>query len=77
MAIKSETTANQSDIVLSMENITKIYDNGFVANKRINFSLRRGEIHGLLGENGAGKTTLMKVLFGDEKPAHYKHFRME
>ena len=72
MATKPETTETQSDIVLSMENITKIYDNGFVANKKINFSLRRGEIHGLLGENGAGKTTLMKVLFGDEKPEEGK-----
>ena len=56
------------DAVLSMENITKIYSNGFVANKDVTFSVRRGEIHGLLGENGAGKTTLMKVLFGQEKP---------
>ncbi|MEA5050774.1 MAG: ABC transporter ATP-binding protein [Oscillospiraceae bacterium] len=65
---QAKTAAAPDDIVLSMENITKIYDNGFVANKDINFSLRRGEIHGLLGENGAGKTTLMKVLFGHEKP---------
>lgn len=57
-----------NDIVLQMENITKIYSNGFVANKDINFQLRRGEIHGLVGENGAGKTTLMKVLFGHETP---------
>lgn len=53
---------------LVMENITKIYSNGFVANKNITFSIRKGEIHGLVGENGAGKTTLMKVLFGLEKP---------
>lgn len=58
----------KEDAVLSMENITKIYSNGFVANKDVTFSVRRGEIHGLLGENGAGKTTLMKVLFGQEKP---------
>ena len=54
--------------MLSMEHITKIYDNGFVANKDVNFSVRKGEIHGLVGENGAGKTTLMKVLFGQEIP---------
>ncbi len=54
--------------VLSMENITKIYGNGFVANKNVNFTVRKGEIHGLVGENGAGKTTLMKVLFGQEIP---------
>ena len=52
--------------ILRMENITKIYSNGFVANKQVNFECRKGEIHALLGENGAGKTTLMKVLFGLE-----------
>ncbi|MCL2367459.1 MAG: ABC transporter ATP-binding protein [Oscillospiraceae bacterium] len=52
--------------ILSMRNITKIYSNGFIANQDISFSIRKGEIHGLLGENGAGKTTLMKVLFGQE-----------
>lgn len=62
--------AKDPEIVLSMENITKIYSNGFVANKDINFHLRKGEIHGLVGENGAGKTTLMKVLFGHEQPEH-------
>ena len=50
--------------ILRMENITKIYPNGFVANKSITFSCEKGSIHALLGENGAGKTTLMKVLFG-------------
>ena len=53
---------------LKMENITKIYPNGFVANKGITFSVQEGEIHALVGENGAGKTTLMKVLFGMEQP---------
>jgi len=54
--------------VLSMNNITKIYKDGFVANKGISFSVRKGDIHGLVGENGAGKSTLMKVLFGIEHP---------
>ncbi len=67
---KDRSAAPNNDIVLSMEGITKIYSNGFVANKDINFQLRRGEIHGLVGENGAGKTTLMKVLFGHEQPEH-------
>ena len=54
--------------ILSMENITKVYSNGFVANKNVNFSVHEGEIHALVGENGAGKSTLMKMLFGSEKP---------
>ena len=58
--------------ILSMQNITKIYSNGFIANQDITFSVRKGDIHGLVGENGAGKTTLMKVLFGQEIPERGK-----
>jgi len=57
-----------SDNVLLMNKMTKVYSNGFVANKDVTLSVNRGEIHALLGENGAGKTTLMKMLFGFEKP---------
>lgn len=52
--------------ILRMENITKIYPNGFMANQDVNFVVNEGEIHALVGENGAGKTTLMKILFGME-----------
>lgn len=54
--------------ILLMENITKVYSNGFVANQDVFFSLKKGEIHALAGENGAGKSTLMKILFGEEVP---------
>jgi len=56
------------DHILIMENITKIYGNGFVANKNIDLFVKKGEIHALIGENGAGKSTLMKILFGQEHP---------
>ncbi len=52
--------------LLEMKNILKVYGNGIVANKNVNFSVVKGEIHGLLGENGAGKSTLMKILYGIE-----------
>lgn len=53
--------------ILEMRDITKIYTNGIVANESVNFSVRKGEIHGLIGENGAGKSTLMNILFGGQK----------
>ena len=50
-------------IVLQAKNISKHFP-GVLANDHINFDLRKGEIHTLLGENGAGKTTLMNILDG-------------
>lgn len=56
------------EMILEMRNITKVYGNGVMANENVNFSVRKGEIHALMGENGAGKSTLMKMLFGIERP---------
>ncbi|HLR63846.1 MAG TPA: multiple monosaccharide ABC transporter ATP-binding protein [Pseudogracilibacillus sp.] len=52
-----------SDILLRMENITKEFP-GVKALENVNFEVKKGEIHALIGENGAGKSTLMKVLSG-------------
>lgn len=52
-----------SDVILEMRNITKTFP-GVKALNQVNFSVRQGEIHALVGENGAGKSTLMKVLSG-------------
>jgi simple sugar transport system ATP-binding protein len=57
----------EREILVKMVGITKIFPN-VVANDSVNFELKRGEIHGLLGENGAGKTTLMNILYGVYKP---------
>lgn len=52
-----------NDYILEMQNITKTFP-GVKALDQVNFKVRRGEIHCLVGENGAGKSTLMKVLSG-------------
>jgi putative multiple sugar transport system ATP-binding protein len=52
-----------SDTILEMRNITKLFP-GVKALDDVNLSVRRGEIHALVGENGAGKSTLMNVLGG-------------
>lgn len=62
--IKKLTMGSQ---VIKMEQITKRFP-GVLANNHIDFEVRKGEIHALLGENGAGKTTLMNILYGLYQP---------
>src|SRR3972149_6904612 len=49
--------------VVEMRGVVKRFP-GVLANDHVDFSLRGGEIHALLGENGAGKTTLMNIVYG-------------
>lgn len=59
------------DYILEMNDITKEFP-GVIALDKVNFKVKRGEIHCLVGENGAGKSTLMKVLSGVYPHGSYK-----
>lgn len=58
---------NESEVILELKNITKRFP-GVLALDDINFDLRAGEVHVLLGENGAGKSTLIKTMTGAHQP---------
>lgn len=56
-----------SDVVVELKDIRKFFP-GVTALKNMSIQLKKGEVHGLIGENGAGKSTLIKVLTGVYKP---------
>jgi ABC-type uncharacterized transport system ATPase subunit len=59
----TDSTSLEAPLIVEMRGIVKRFP-GVLANDHVNFELKHGEIHGLLGENGAGKSTLMNVLAG-------------
>lgn len=58
-----DPSVTQNDLSVSMQGIVKHFP-GVLANDQVDFYLKRGSIHALLGENGAGKSTLMNILAG-------------
>ena len=60
--------SNESQTMIEVEGLTKLYGD-FVAVTNLNFSVKRGEIVGLLGPNGSGKTTTMRILTGYMPPS--------
>ncbi len=58
---------NIDDCLLTIKGISKTFP-GVTALEDVDFSLKRGEIHALVGENGAGKSTLIKIMTGVEHP---------
>ena len=63
---------SMSNNQISITNLSKIYDNGFEALKKINLSIKKGEIFAMLGPNGAGKTSLISIICGIVKPSFGK-----
>ena len=59
------------DYVLQLEGVSKIFP-GVKALDNVNFKLKAGEIHALMGENGAGKSTFIKLLYREEKATRGK-----
>jgi ribose transport system ATP-binding protein len=63
----ADATRDTSDLLLELSNISKRFP-GVVALDRVDFDLRRGEVHVLFGENGAGKSTLINIIAGTYPP---------
>ena len=61
-----------SDNQIIINNLSKVYDNGFEALKKIDLSIKKGEIFAMLGPNGAGKTTLISIICGIVTPSSGK-----
>ena len=61
-----------TDNQIVINNLSKVYDNGFNALKNINLSLKKGEFLGIIGESGSGKTTLIDIILGLLKPHNHK-----
>ena len=67
-SIHKECTMSFGGVSVRLQNITKQFPGGVIANQEITCEAKGGEIHAILGENGAGKTTLMKILAGFHTP---------
>ena len=58
--------------LINIKDLSKVYDNGFQALKKVNLNIKKGEIIALLGPNGAGKTTLISIICGIVTPSSGK-----
>ena len=58
-----------SEIQISINNLSKVYDNGFKALNNVGLKVKQGEILAMLGPNGAGKTSLISIICGIVKPS--------
>jgi ABC-2 type transport system ATP-binding protein len=61
-----------TDNQIAIKDLSKVYNNGFIALKNINLNIKKGEIFAMLGPNGAGKTTLISIICGIVTPSSGK-----
>jgi len=54
--------------LLELEGVTKVFPNGTVALREVDFRLAQGSVHGLVGSNGAGKSTMIRIVSGADRP---------
>lgn len=67
---------SENHVILELRGVTKYYP-GVTALDDVDFTLRRGEIHVMVGENGAGKSTLVKIIVGDKQPDRIGSFLVD
>mgnify|MGYP000243390761 CR=1 FL=1 len=60
----NKVAAEESDALVSVSHLSKIYKDGYQAVSDLSFSVKRGQVVGLLGPNGAGKTTTLRMVMG-------------
>lgn len=68
LPLANEKVKSLGKVNVRLQNITKQFPGGVIANQDVTCEAKTGEIHAILGENGAGKTTLMKILAGFYTP---------
>lgn len=62
------------EVLVSLEQVTKVYPNGASPLHDVNLQIRRGDFMFITGASGAGKSTLLKLLYGEERPTHGQVF---
>ena len=60
----NDAPLEDSDALVSVTNLSKVYKDGYKAVSELSFSVKRGQVVGLLGPNGAGKTTTLRMMMG-------------
>ena len=66
---RNRAVVDRANSIVSVRNLTKVYEGGLQALKRVDLDIREGEIFALLGPNGAGKTTLINIVCGIVTPS--------